>query len=137
METAVTCQQKNKRNYQKPVIVTQTNLLNEVLLNIGVPPNIHGYQFIVKSLELIMENEEYMHSVTKGLYIDVAAHFRTKPTCVERAIRHAILTTWLYGDQEQINNIFKHCIKPGREVPSNSVFLARLYYYICSLEYRR
>ncbi|MBQ9140388.1 MAG: sporulation transcription factor Spo0A, partial [Lachnospiraceae bacterium] len=58
-----------------------------------------------------------------------------KPTCVERAIRHAILTTWLYGDQEQINDIFKYCIKPGRDVPSNSVFLARLYYYISNMEY--
>lgn len=136
METAVTYR-STKKNFQKAAIMSQTNLLHEVLLSIGVPPNIHGYQFIVKSLELIMENEEYMHSVTKGLYIDVATHFHTKPTCVERAIRHAIMTTWLYGDQEQINDIFKYCIKPGRDVPSNSVFLARLYYYISNMEYYR
>ena len=108
--------------------------LHEILLSIGIPPNIHGYSYIVYSLELIMEDPQAMYSVTKGLYIDVAKKFNTKPTSVERSIRFAIGSAWKYGNQEFIHSIFKSCIRPSKSAPSNSVFLSRLYYYIMNME---
>ena len=108
--------------------------LHEILLSIGIPPNIHGYSYIVHSLELIIEDPQAMYSVTKGLYIDVAKKFGTKPTSVERSIRFAIGSAWKYGNQEFIHSIFKSCIRPYKKAPSNSVFLSRLYYYIMNME---
>lgn len=108
--------------------------LHEILLSIGIPPNIHGYSYIAYSLELIMEDPQAMYSVTKGLYIDVAKRFGTKPTSVERSIRFAIGSAWKYGNQEFIHNIFKSCVRPTKKAPSNSVFLSRLYYYIMNME---
>ena len=87
--------------------------LHKLLLAIGVPPNIYGYSYIIRSIELILSNPEYMH-------------YR-----VERAIRHAINTAWINNyDEEFMKTIFQNCIRPNKKVPSNSVFLSRLYYYI-------
>ena len=105
--------------------------LHKLLLAIGVPPNIYGYSYIIRSIELIISNPEYMHYITKGLYIDVAKEFHATPSRVERAIRHAINTAWINNyDEEFMKTIFKNCIRPNKKVPSNSVFLSRLYYYI-------
>lgn len=105
--------------------------LHKLLLAIGVPPNIYGYSYIIRSIELILSNPEYMHYITKGLYIDVAKDFHATPSRVERAIRHAINTAWINNyDEEFMKTIFQNCIRPNKKVPSNSVFLSRLYYYI-------
>lgn len=108
-----------------------TNQLHHLILSIGVPPNVYGYSYIIRSIELILMNPDYMHYITKGLYIDVAKEFHATPARVERAIRHAINTAWIHhGNEEFICEIFRNCIRPNRKVPSNSVFLSRLYYYI-------
>ncbi|MGN0165401.1 MAG: sporulation initiation factor Spo0A C-terminal domain-containing protein [Lachnospiraceae bacterium] len=104
--------------------------LHEILLRIGMPPNLYGYSYIVYSMELILQNPEYLHSITKRLYIDVAKQFNTTPSRVERAIRHAISATWLYGNTDYIHKIFKNCVRSDKRTPTNSLFLARLFYYM-------
>ena len=79
-----------------------TTLLHEV----GVPAHIRGYMYIRESIKMVYHNIEILGSITKILYPEVARRYNTTSSSVERAIRHAILTTWLYGDQEQINDIF-------------------------------
>lgn len=121
-------------NFTETVPLNETydsRQLHKLLLSIGVPPNIYGYGYIIRSIELILSNPEYMHYITKGLYIDVAKYFHATPTRVERAIRHAINAAWINNcDEDFMNQIFQNCIRPNRKVPSNSVFLSRLYYYI-------
>lgn len=109
------------------------NALNEsnihnLLLSIGIPPNICGYSYITYAEELLLT--EAHPPVPKGLYIDIAKKYHTTPSRVERAIRHAISVAWLYGDINTIDNIFANCVKPDKGVPTNSVFLFRLFYYI-------
>lgn len=104
--------------------------LHKLLLDIGVPPNVYGYTYIIRSIQLIIKDPGYMHYITKGLYIDIAKEFHATPARVERSIRHAINSTFAYGNTEFINSIFQNCIRPNRKVPSNSVFLSRLYYYL-------
>ena len=105
--------------------------LHKLVLTIGVPPNIYGYSYIIRSIELILNNPEYMHYITKGLYIDVAKDFHATPSRVERSIRHAINTAWNNNCNDTfVNEVFQNCIRPNKKVPSNSVFLSRLYYYI-------
>lgn len=85
-------------------------------------------------MQMILLNPLYLQSVTKGLYIDIAKKCGTKPQRVERAIRHAINTAWLIGNVEYIDHIFKNCVNPNKGVPTNSLFLARLYFYISNME---
>ena len=107
-----------------------TEPIQDMLLTIGVPPNIYGYAYITYAVELLLKDSEYQHYVTKGLYVDIAKKYKTTPSRVERAIRHAISVAWLHGNTDLIHNIFRNCVRPDKGVPSNSVFLARLYYYI-------
>jgi len=104
--------------------------IQEMLLSIGIPPNIYGYAYITYAVELLLKDSEYQHYVTKGLYVDIAKRYNSTPSRVERAIRHAISVAWLHGNAELIHRVFRNCVRPDRGVPSNSVFLARLFYYI-------
>lgn len=113
---------------------TEVNLIHEILLSIGIPPNIQGYGYLVESMKLIMENPNILNSVTKGLYIDVAKQFHATPTSIERAMRYAILHAWKYGNKDFINEVFKHCIRSDKGSPTNTVFLSRLYYYISNMD---
>lgn len=112
-----------------------TTLMHKLLLHIGVPAHLYGYGFIIYALELILLDPDLLHHVTKGLYIDVAQKFNTNPSRVERAIRHAISVAWLHGDITFINELFRNSISPDKDTPTNTMFLARLYYYIVNREY--
>ena len=104
--------------------------IQDMLLSIGIPPNIYGYAYITYAVELLLKDSEYQHYVTKGLYVDIAKKYNTTPSRVERAIRHAINVAWLHGNTELLHRVFRNCVRPDRVVPSNSVFLARLFYYV-------
>lgn len=111
----------------------ETTQIHETLLCIGVPPNLLGYSYIIYAIELLLFKPEYLYAVTKELYVAIANKYYTTPSRVERAIRHAISVTWLHGDVYCIDRIFKNCVRPDKGVPTNSVFLARLYYYISNM----
>ena len=51
----------------------ETKSIHTILLNIGIPPNLLGYQYITYAIALIFSNPEYMHHITKGLYMDIAS----------------------------------------------------------------
>ena len=107
-----------------------SNPIQEMLLSIGIPPNLSGYAYITYAVELLMLDAEYRHYITKGLYVDIAKKYHTTPSRVERAIRHAVEVAWLHGNMELINHVFKNCVRADKGRPTNSVFLARLFYYI-------
>ena len=100
--------------------------IQETLLSIGIPPNIYGYAYITYAVELLLKDSEYQHYVTKGLYVDIAQKYRTTPSRVERAIRHAIEVAWTRGKVENMNNIFGYNIYNKLEKPTNGEFIALL-----------
>ena len=108
----------------------KTKDIQKLLLDIGFPHHVYGYNYISYALELIMLDPEMLHHVTKELYPDVASHFHTTSARVERAIRTAIQIVWLYGNRPLINNIFGNTIRADKGVPTNSQLLAGLYYYL-------
>lgn len=110
-----------------PMLATS---IQDMLLTIGIPPNLSGYAYISYAIELLILDAEYRHSITKGLYVDIAKQFHTTPARVERSIRHAIEVAWLHGDIELLDSIFKNCVRADKGRPTNSVFLARLFYHM-------
>lgn len=109
---------------------TNVTEIHELLLDIGLSPGVLGFQYITHALQLIMMDETYLHHVTKTLYIDIAKQYNTTPSGVERNIRHAIATAWTHGSLECINRLFRNSINPEKGVPTNTQFLARLYFYL-------
>lgn len=109
--------------------------IQELLLNIGFPQHVYGYNYIIYALELISVNPEMLHHITKELYPEIAKHFGSTPARVERAIRTAIQITWLYGNTQMINMIFGHTIRPDKGVPTNTQLLAGLYFFLKQMDH--
>lgn len=64
--------------------------IEKVLMEMGIPAGIKGFDFIADAVEYI-DNHGLCISVTKELYPDIAKKYQTKPSRVERAIRHAFI----------------------------------------------
>lgn len=60
-----------------------------VLIELGIYPNLFGFDYICKAIEIINESTERM-KIVDGLYVDIAKQFNSQKNRVERAIRHAI-----------------------------------------------
>ncbi len=101
-------------------------IVSEIMHRIGVPAHIKGYQYLREAIILAVNNGEIMNSVTKLLYPTVAKTFKTTPSRVERAIRHAIEVAWDRGDVDVLNSYFGYTIQNSRGKPTNSEFIAMI-----------
>ena len=100
--------------------------VSEIMHRIGVPAHIKGYQYLREAIILAVNDDEIMNSVTKLLYPTVAKTFKTTPSRVERAIRHAIEVAWDRGDVDVLNSYFGYTIQNSRGKPTNSEFIAMI-----------
>lgn len=113
-----------KSNVKKvaPIEVRVTNLIHDV----GVPAHIKGYQYLREAIILAVENADIINAVTKTLYPMLAKNFKTTPSRVERAIRHAIEVSWNRGQIEVHDKIFGYTVNSNKGKPTNSEFIAML-----------
>lgn len=100
--------------------------VTDILHQIGVPAHIKGYQFLRDAILMTMEDGDYINSVTKRLYPEIARRNGTTPSRVERAIRHAIEVAWDRGDVDVLNSYFGYTIHNLRGKPTNSEFIAMI-----------
>lgn len=99
-----------------------TNLLHEL----GVPAHIRGYQYLRYAISLVIDDITILNSITKALYPEIAIKFETTPNRVERAIRHAIETSWERSEVEILNRHFRYTVRNDRGKPTNSEYIAML-----------
>ncbi len=100
--------------------------VTEILHQIGVPAHIKGYKFIRDAILMTMDDHDYINSVTKRLYPEIARRNSTTASRVERAIRHAIEVAWDRGDVDTLNSYFGYTIHNLRGKPTNSEFIAMI-----------
>ena len=101
-------------------------MVSEIMHQVGVPAHIKGYQYLREAIILSIEDTEMISSVTKVLYPTVAKTFKTTPSRVERAIRHAIEVAWDRGDIDVLSSYFGYTIQNSRGKPTNSEFIAMI-----------
>ncbi len=94
------------------------------VLDEGIPAHIKGYQYLREAIKMTIDSPEIINSITKKLYPEVAEHFNTSPSKVERAIRHAIEVAWNRGKIENINTLFGVRVYNHNEKPTNGEFIA-------------
>ncbi|MBR4110721.1 MAG: sporulation transcription factor Spo0A [Clostridia bacterium] len=99
-----------------------TNLIHEV----GVPAHIKGYQYLREAITLAVNDIDIINSITKMLYPTLARKFKTTPSRVERAIRHAIEVAWSRGKLDVNNSMFGNTISANKGKPTNSEFIAMI-----------
>ena len=101
-------------------------MITDVLHKIGVPAHIKGYHYLRRSILLTVTDPEIICSVTGRLYPDVADFFRSTPSRVERAMRHAIEVAWDRGNIDFLSSYFGSTIHQSRGKPTNSEFIAMI-----------
>ena len=108
----------------------KANKIMRTLIEVGIPPHLRGFSYIVYAEQLIMQNEMYMVGITKSLYIDIAKAFSTSPCNVEHGIRTAIADGWKVAPAEIKMKIFGNSVNTTKVRPTNAHFIMMLYYYM-------
>jgi len=103
------------------------NRITFILHRIGFPAHIRGFPYARKSIAIVMEDRGAIDAVTKLLYPCVARAYHTTPSCVERAIRHAIEVAWNRSMAETLHHVFGCFIE---RKPTNSEFIALIAEYL-------
>ena len=116
------------------ILRIETSGIQKLLMQIGIPANMLGFSYIVPALELIALTPDYINNITKGLYVEIARKCSSTPVRVERNIRHAIEAAFLKGNLEVIEKIFSSSSYSAKGAPTNSKFLAEVYYYMVNNE---
>ena len=105
-------------------------LVTPVIHEVGMPAHIKGYQYVREAIILTIKDATMINAVTKVLYPTVARRYNTTPSCVERAIRHAIEVAWNRGDLEVLQRFFGYTISNAKGKPTNSEFIAMIADYL-------
>ena len=92
--------------------------ISVTLQNMGIPAHILGYQYVREAIKMSVRDFDKINLVTKSLYPDVAKKFKTTPSRVERAIRHAIESA--STRDKALQRIFRN------NKPTNSEFIATI-----------
>lgn len=124
-------EQKSGYAYSGDLEMDVTN----ILLEIGIPAHIKGYQYIREGIIMSFYDRNMLHYITKFLYPSIAKKYKTTSSSVERTIRHAIEVAWRRGSMEILEEIFGNTVCSGKGKPTNSEFMALLTDKI-RLEYR-
>lgn len=110
--------------------------ITNILLEIGIPAHIKGYQYIREGIIMAFYDRNMLHYITKFLYPAIAKKYKTTSSSVERTIRHAIEVAWRRGNLETLEEVFGNTVCAGRGKPTNSEFMALLTDKL-RLEYRQ
>ncbi|NOU72192.1 sporulation transcription factor Spo0A [Paenibacillus sp. LMG 31458] len=98
--------------------------ITSIIHEIGVPAHIKGYQYLREAITMVYNNIEILGAITKTLYPAIAEKYKTTPSRVEHAIRHAIEVAWTRGNIDSISFIFGYTINISKSKPTNSEFIA-------------
>ena len=112
-------------NYEKVI----TNTLD----SFGVSRSYTGYNYVVYGLQLILEDEERLECITKALYLDVAKHFHTNWSCVEKNMRTIVNCVWHSHNVELLEIIFSRSHRNKK--PTNKEFFKYMYDYIIQINH--
>jgi len=98
--------------------------ITSIIHEIGVPAHIKGYQYLRDAITMVYNNIEILGAITKTLYPAIADKYKTTPSRVERAIRHAIEVAWTRGNIDSISHLFGYTVNISKAKPTNSEFIA-------------
>lgn len=93
------------------------NKIENALIEMGIYPNLKGFDYICEAVEVLQKNNRNM-KIVDGVYREVAEKVGARSVNVERGIRHAI------SKADRTSDSFKTYI--GIDDATNSTFLHTL-----------
>jgi len=85
----------------------------KILLELGVPVNLKGYEYLKVSIELAVKNANLFRKEIMNLYAEVAERCHTNVRCVERSIRTVIESVY-YKNSRRFENFFGYPVGKPR-----------------------
>lgn len=98
----------------------------ELLMRLGVPANLLGYQCLRYALKEGCGEMEMLQHLSRGLYARVAQMQGISERSVERAIRYAIAQAWSRGGAEKYRQLLGRRGSIVGDKPTNSEFLVQV-----------
>ena len=98
-----------------------------LLRRLGVNNSYVGFRYTVYGVIRAIANPELLIYISKGLYVEISAEYRTSIGCVECNIRTIISTIWLHGDRQLLNQVFGFELE---QKPRNGAFIDALSHYV-------
>lgn len=102
------------------------DLGQEVLMQLGVPANLLGYQCLRCALKESCSEVEMLQHLSRGLYARVAQLQGISERSVERAIRYAIAQAWSRGGAEKYRQLLGRHGSIVGDRPTNSEFIVQV-----------
>lgn len=106
-------------------------LARRQLREIGVPERLKGFGYLARAVALVSADDRALGRATGFLYPYLAAEAGESDHSVERAMRHAIETTWTRGSVAALHRVFGNSVDPQRGKPTNTECLAMLAQRLC------
>jgi two-component system response regulator (stage 0 sporulation protein A) len=94
------------------------------LRGLGIPADLLGHEYLKCAIQFCLDDESYIHAITKRLYPDVAEKCNTTFKRTERAIRHAIEVGWDRSEVSALQHYFGPSAGVSQRRPTNSEFIA-------------
>lgn len=117
----IRCIDKNVTIEKKKKTDKQGFQLRLLLFKLGIYSNLQGYHYILKAVEILKKQKIHTKFTTIYEMIYKKTENSTSPSAVERAIRHAITSS--YKKNESFKKLYP-------KAPSNSEFLYDLIFNI-------
>jgi two-component system response regulator (stage 0 sporulation protein A) len=95
-----------------------------ILHEVGIPNHIKGFEFLREAITMAYHDPSVINGITKVLYPTIAEKYKTAPSRVERAMRHAIEIAWTRNNLDNISRRFGYSLNSDKFKPTNSHFIA-------------
>jgi len=106
-----------------PESIQEENRVTQLLGYLGVPNHIKGFSYLKDAILIMLRDSEAHLAITRHVYPVIAEKYRTTPSRVERAIRHAVGVCWVRIDPEVIREVFGSTSTTRKSVPTNLDFI--------------
>lgn len=94
--------------------------ITRVLVDLKLKPNLKGFHYLRKAIELCIEDYSYLRSVTTRLYPAVGKFYNVSPSLVERCIRNAIDKAYQEGGLLAVNTFYNMLVYSNDKKFTNS-----------------
>lgn len=98
----------------------ETLEIERLIRSLGIGATYRGYRYLSYGVYLCLQDENYLLSVSKLLYPQIARTFSTTSSSVERDIRTVIKVCWERGNQEYLKKL---ALYPLENRPAASEFI--------------
>jgi len=98
----------------------ETLEIEKLIRSLGIGATYRGYRYLIYAVNLCLQDETYLLSVSKLLYPQIAQTYCTTSCSVERDIRTVIKVCWERGGKLPLEKLALH---PLDNKPTSSEFI--------------